>query len=361
MSASHRIADTLFKSYPNVVERGSTRLPLQEGDLVADRGYAHMPRIPDDSIGRIRAINERTASVEWRDGSRDTVSLDHIARVSQSYEPMLHESAYELPKFKSGTRVLLGNGDQGRVLEQLVGPTGFKSFRIQIDKSVNPQSVGRRVYATHNAMVKVGSLLTDVMAAVFKEGNLEPVATIGCELAVDHEDQVVGLQKYSSMPSDHGMLFPYEPPQRATFHMGNVRFPIDVLFIDPRGRIAAIEENCEPGIEEYWSHGKVSAVLEVVGGWCAEQGVMAGDLVRLVNTKTAQELFDSSRPDALEYQPASTLATNPTERFRGHETPAEQNANPESVLSGEADGAHFDQTIGPDPTSEGTYPGRVSG
>ena len=268
------------------------RAPLQEGDLVIDAGFSGLPSLLDDSTGRIITRHGSIARVEWRNGEREHVHVANLVRVKEHYIPDFPESAYDLPKFVPGSRVVLGNGDCGRIIEPVTGPTGFSSFRVEIEKSANPLTVGRRVFATPDGMYRVAGLPPEAVASFYREGKLTARATIGCEIVVDDTDQQIGLQKYSSMPSDFGMIFPYEPPRKVTFHMGTVAFPIDVMFVGPHGRIAAIEENCEPGMEQYWSHGRVSAVIEVNGGWCAERDIVVGDLVRVATTKHAQEHFE---------------------------------------------------------------------
>lgn len=287
MGIDSKIVQSLFRDHPHVVARTISD-SLRVGDLVVDRGFVGVPRVPDDSIGRISKLNGDIAEVEWRDGSSGQVHISVIAHIHEPYEAALHDSAFEIPRFASGTPVLLGNGDRGHILEQVVGPTGFKTYRVQVDASAAPLTIGRRVYATQNAMVKVGSIKPDVVVSFYKEADLQPSATIGAELAVERDEQIIGLQKYAQLPSDLGMLFPYEPPQEVTFHMGRVRFPIDVIFIDRSGRVAAIEEDCQPGYDSYWRHGVVASVLEVNGGWCRQNNVVLRDAVRLVQVVTAQ-------------------------------------------------------------------------
>lgn len=354
MSANSRIASSLLKAYPDVISRGAERLPLQEGDLVVDKGYVGMPRVPDDSIGRIRSIRAGRACVDWRDGSADEVPLKALARTKAKYEATLHDSAFELPKFKPGTSVALGNGDTGRVVAEVVGPTGFKSYRVEITGSVNPLTVGRRVYSTNNAMIKLSSLAPDAVAAIYRDGQTQPIAVVGCELAVDQDAQVVGLQKYSSMPTDHGMLFPYDPPQNVTFHMGNVRFPIDVIFVNRIGRIEHICENREPGVEEYWTHRQAAAVLEVNGGWCRAHGVATGDRLRVPRiAKTAQEILQPGRPDN-QQRPLTDIRPDAPDRFKGNDTPDEVMNSGSSVFSGQsADPGNFDSQMGYDQSNPG--------
>lgn len=357
MSTNHKLAERLFTKRPVVAKQGAARQPLQEGDLVTDAGFAHLPMLVDDSTGRIVARHGSRALVEWRTGEREEVHLANLVRVKEKYITNFPDSAYDLPKFGPGTRVVLGNGDSARVVEKVTGPTGFHSFRVEIEKSANPLYVGRRVYATPDAMYRVAGLAPEVVASFYREGKLTPTATIGCEIAVDDADQQIGLQKYSSLPHDDGMLFPYEPPRKVTFHMGSVSFPIDVVFVGPHGRIAAIEENCEPGIEQYWSHGRISAVIEVNGGWCAQHDVVVGDLIRLANTRRAQEDYQPgvNRNDMGDFNmdrgPDNKYTTAPgNTRYKDRSLPVDILNSGDSVFSSPTTQVPKQQ-IGRDPTN----------
>lgn len=338
--------DRLFTQYPRVLERGAQKLPLQEGDRVMDRGFAGAPQSThlSDGYGHINRISEdgRTAEVVWDNQAVTKTSIRTLMRVSRSWVPTPHDSAYELPRFGPKDAVILGNGDRGMVLAEVTGPTGFKSFRVQITDSMDQASVGRRVFATGSGMIKAAGLGPETVASVYRPDG-EIIGVVGCELAVDQHAQQVGLQKHSSLPSDSGMLFPYNPPQNVSFHMGAVQFPIDVVFVDGSGHIAGIEHNCQPGVDASWtSPGRVAAVLEVTGGWCADRGVYPGDIVSLRTTKTAQETFDPMRSDDHTRAPTDIRPDAP-DRFKGHDTPDEM------LATQPLDGQHFEQQIGYDP------------
>jgi uncharacterized membrane protein (UPF0127 family) len=343
----------MFTKCPKPIRPSAGRTMLRKGDLVADAAYVGVPRLLDEGVGRIVSIHADYAKVAWRDGSDDTVHIRDLMRVQDRYEPMIHESAYEIPKYVAGTRVVLGNGDQGRVIAEVMGPTGFKSFKIKIEKSVSPTGVGRMVYATINGMSRIASNDPDVVAAFYRESG-DSIAIVGCEIALSESDQRIGLQKYSKLQPDHGMLFPYDPPRAVMFHMGRVSFPIDVVFIDQLGKVAAIEESRVPGVDEQWGHGRVSAVIEVNGGWCQQNGVMIGDHVRLTQSRMAQETFrpDHNRTDHAVRPVDPTMDPN---RFKGHDMPSEVLNSGDSFAGagngpGRDDFAHQDSTFGRDPT-----------
>lgn len=346
MGVEHKIAAKLSTEHQTVVSRGLDKLPLQRGDRVVDAGYAYLPVKPSDGYGNIVKTSGRYALVAWDNGDVSEAPRSSLIRVARQYVPTPHDSAYELPIFHPKDHVILGNGNHGRVLAEVVGPTGFKSFSVEITGSVRTQDVGRKVFATQNGMVKVSGLEPDIVAAI-----LCPVkgmkAVVGCELAASLASQEIGLQKYNVMPEDRGMLFPYDPPRPVTFHMGSVSFPIDVLFISENGTIQKIEANQEPGYDSRWrSIGKVAAVLEVNGGFCQARGIDPGMRVSIGNPKLAQETFDPARTDSYLYQSPATSRPNPSERFMDRQMP-------DQILedSQPLDGEHYELQTGYDPVT----------
>jgi uncharacterized protein len=85
----------------------------------------------------------------------------------------------------------------------------------------------------------------------------------------------------SSLTSDHGMIFPFDPPREASFWMKNTLIPLDMIFVRADGSIANIEANTVPlSLQPVYSDGPVAAVLEIAGGRSAELGIKAGDKVK---------------------------------------------------------------------------------
>jgi uncharacterized membrane protein (UPF0127 family) len=100
------------------------------------------------------------------------------------------------------------------------------------------------------------------------------------ELAVTRAQQERGLMFRKSLAPDHGMLFPYNPPQRAAFWMKNTLIPLDILYIAPDGRVLSIARNAVPHDETpIPSGGVIRAVLEIPGGRAAQLGILPGDRV----------------------------------------------------------------------------------
>ena len=83
-----------------------------------------------------------------------------------------------------------------------------------------------------------------------------------------------------SLAPNRGMIFPYDPPQPASFWMKNTLIPLDIIFIRADGSIARIAANTVPLSLELVPAGEpVSAVLEIPGGRAAELGIKPGDTV----------------------------------------------------------------------------------
>jgi uncharacterized membrane protein (UPF0127 family) len=92
--------------------------------------------------------------------------------------------------------------------------------------------------------------------------------------------QELGLMFVRSLPSDAGMLFPQREPRLMSMWMKNTLIPLDMLFIDARGRIVCLLEKTKPESRDILSCDKrVKAVLEINGGEAQKRGIRVGDRV----------------------------------------------------------------------------------
>ena len=92
--------------------------------------------------------------------------------------------------------------------------------------------------------------------------------------------QELGLMYQTRLPANEGMLFPQPEPRVMSMWMKNTYIPLDMLFIDARGRIACLLANTQPQSHEILRCAKpVKAVLEIGGGEAADQGIRVGDRV----------------------------------------------------------------------------------
>jgi uncharacterized protein len=101
------------------------------------------------------------------------------------------------------------------------------------------------------------------------------------ELVDTPETRSRGLMFRTELPAGHGMLFDFKEDQHVAFWMRNTLIPLDMVFIDSRGRIARIHERARPHDETAIpSVMPVQAVLEIAGGEARRLGLTVGDTVR---------------------------------------------------------------------------------
>lgn len=112
-------------------------------------------------------------------------------------------------------------------------------------------------------------------------------------IAADDGSRTRGLMFVRELPADRGMLFLFGTPQPATFWMKNTYVPLDLVFIDPSGRILNIGRDARPfSLAPIESDGPVIAVLEVQAGTAVRIGLAPGDRVRLPTLRTTGSGLD---------------------------------------------------------------------
>lgn len=101
------------------------------------------------------------------------------------------------------------------------------------------------------------------------------------EIADDEAERQRGLMERPPLADDRGMLFQFPDVAERGFWMRNTPSSLDIIYIDPRGRIVSIAKNAPPNSDAVIpSNGPASGVLEVRGGRADEIGARPGDLVR---------------------------------------------------------------------------------
>lgn len=94
--------------------------------------------------------------------------------------------------------------------------------------------------------------------------------------------QQQGLMFVRELDARESMWFPVAPPRRMQMWMRNTLIPLDMLFVDPKGRIACIAARTTPQALDLISCPTVvSGVLEIGGGEAERQGIGVGDQLRL--------------------------------------------------------------------------------
>lgn len=106
-------------------------------------------------------------------------------------------------------------------------------------------------------------------------------ARFSVEVADDFEERARGLMFRKNMPRFSGMLFVYPEPAKVAFWMKNTLIPLDMIFLDETGAVAAIHEQAIPGDLTPIPGGEnILAVLEVNGGLVRKLGIPIGAQMR---------------------------------------------------------------------------------
>jgi len=104
---------------------------------------------------------------------------------------------------------------------------------------------------------------------------------ITAEQALSSIQIQTGLMFRKEMPENHGMLFVFDHPHRASFWMRNTVLPLTCAYIDPDGVILEIRDMKpldEAAIQA--ASDRVQFVLEMNQGWFSRHKVSAGMVVR---------------------------------------------------------------------------------
>ena len=100
------------------------------------------------------------------------------------------------------------------------------------------------------------------------------------EIADDDAERQRGLMEREPLADDRGMLFQFPDVAERGFWMRNTPSPLDIIYIDPRGRIVSIAKNAAPHSDAIIpSNGPASGVLELRAGRADEIGARPGDRV----------------------------------------------------------------------------------
>ncbi len=183
----------------------------------------------------------------------------------------------------------------------LIGQTGVMGSGIREKRSVNSLSPVARCLLPVGLSVLLMGCSTSATSLTEKPSQVEaavslvqtlPVSaqirlrerTIELEVARTPQQQEIGLMNRTTLAEDHGMLFPFEPPQPVRFWMKNTLIPLDMVFLR-NGVVKAITASVPPCTTEscttYGPATAINQVIELRGGRAAELGLKVGDQVRI--------------------------------------------------------------------------------
>jgi uncharacterized protein len=104
------------------------------------------------------------------------------------------------------------------------------------------------------------------------------------DIAATNEQRGRGLSVKDSLAENEAMLFVFDNEAEHIFWMKDMKFPIDIIWIDSNKTVVHIEHNLEPCSPEvlcptYKSNDDSLYVLETVGGFAVEHDIVKGTQV----------------------------------------------------------------------------------
>lgn len=106
------------------------------------------------------------------------------------------------------------------------------------------------------------------------------IAQLHVEIADDEAERSQGLMNRDHLARAAGMLFVYPSERPVAFWMRNTLIPLDIIFIDARGKVVGLHANAKPLDETPIPSGvPVRFVLEVNGGLAQRLGITPGAVV----------------------------------------------------------------------------------
>ncbi|WP_338662686.1 DUF192 domain-containing protein [Pararoseomonas sp. SCSIO 73927] len=129
-------------------------------------------------------------------------------------------------------------------------------------------------------------LPTEPLAIVTRDGRRHAFQV---EMALEPEQQTIGLMFRPEVAPNEGMLFDWGQPRESSMWMRNTITSLDMLFITANGTVLRIAERTVPrSLASISSNGPVRATLELAAGTAERLGIRVGDRVE-------QRIFGNAR------------------------------------------------------------------
>lgn len=141
-----------------------------------------------------------------------------------------------------------------------------------------------KIFAPQGSARPTASATKDILRIVGPNGTTKTELAI--EIADEKEERSKGLGFRESLATDSGMLFIHEEPQKYTYWMKGMQFPIDIMWVS--GDIIAdiipnvpqpIEGQGDDTLERYAPTVEVDKVLETNAGFVIQYNIQKGDKI----------------------------------------------------------------------------------
>ena len=109
------------------------------------------------------------------------------------------------------------------------------------------------------------------------------------EVARTPEEQAQGLMFRESLPEKSGMIFLFSDKEAHQFWMKNTMIPLDMVWIDERGKVLFISADTPPckadPCSSYGPNSPAAMVLEIAGGMAAKEKIVVGSILHFKDVK----------------------------------------------------------------------------
>ena len=97
------------------------------------------------------------------------------------------------------------------------------------------------------------------------------------------ETRTKGLSEIDALPEGSAMLFVFDKPDTYGFWMKDMKFPIDVIWLDEKMKITHIEKNVSPDTfpNKFFPPEKSLYVIEFNAGFSEQNGLAVGNILDL--------------------------------------------------------------------------------
>src|SRR5215216_782413 len=104
---------------------------------------------------------------------------------------------------------------------------------------------------------------------------------LNADIPITSELMAKGLAVKNQLKENEAMLFAFEDSAKHPFWMKDMKFPIDIIWLDSDGKVVHIEQNLEPCLSvficpNYTSNTDSQYVLETVAGFTQRYNISVG-------------------------------------------------------------------------------------
>lgn len=110
-----------------------------------------------------------------------------------------------------------------------------------------------------------------------------PRGSITVEVVNTQSSRTLGLSGRSSMNDNEGMFFIFDTPGRYGFWMKDMKFPLDIIWINRNGVVVSLERNlrAESYPQTYTNQANAIYVLEINAGLAEKYGIYLGSKIKV--------------------------------------------------------------------------------